>query len=279
MHGRTTLRAWRYAGLFAALCLSGVGCYTAPVMPGSFVDAPRELAKVTLPAYVIEPPDVLQIDVAKWEVNPNTKQILKEQSPQPLKPQIISGAHQLKPDGTVHLGVYGSVQLAGLTLDEARDAVKGFLGYWFGYSPEAFAVSVDVLSMNSKVVYVITDGGGYGEQVIRLPINGSDTVLDAIGNVSGLPPVASKNHIWVARRGPYGGPEGCPEQILPVDWHSITKLGDTRTNYQIMPGDRVYVMAKPIIRTSSFLQQVLAPVEQVLGITFLGRETVRAFER
>jgi len=278
MQGRSKWRVGPIAGLLTGLCLMSMGCHTAPVMPVGFVDAPRELAKVTLPAYVIEPPDVLQIDVAKWEVNPNTKQILKEQSPQPLKPQVISGPHQIKPDGTVHLGVYGSVQVAGLTLDEARDAIKGFLGYWFGYSPEAFAVSVDVLSMNSKVVYVITDGGGYGETVIRLPINGSDTVLDAIGNVAGLPPVASKRHIWVARRGPYGGPEGCPDQILPVDWHAITKLGDTRTNYQIMPGDRVYVMAKPIIRVNSFMQQILAPVEQALGITLLGRETVRSFQ-
>jgi polysaccharide export outer membrane protein len=277
MHKSSRRRAWRYAALFAVMCLTGIGCHTAPMMPTGFVDAPRELALVTLPPYVIAPPDVLQIDVAKWEVDKG--QVLKEKSPLPLKPQVITGPHQVKPDGTVHLGVYGSVQVAGLTLDEARDAIKGFLGYWFGYSPEAFAVSVDVLSMNSKVCYVITDGGGYGEQVIRLPINGSDTALDVIGNVAGLPPVASKRHIWIARRGPNGGPEGCPDQILPIDWHAITKMGDTRTNYQIMPGDRVYVMAKPVIRVTSFLQQVLAPVEQVLGASFLGRETVRSFQR
>lgn len=277
MHGRTRRRAWRYAGLLAALCLASVGCYSAPIMPAGFVDAPRELAKVTLPAYVVEPPDVLQIDVARWEVEQG--QILKEKAPQPLKPQIISGPHQIKPDGTVHLGVYGSVQVAGLTLDEARDAIKGFLGYWFGYSPEAFAVSVDVLAMNSKACYVILDGGGYGETVVPQPITGSDTVLDVIGNVTGLPPVASKRHIWIARRGPYGGPDGCPEQLLPVDWQAITKLGDTRTNYQVMPGDRVYVMAKPIIRANSIMQQVLAPVEQAFGFTLLGRETVRSFQR
>ena len=31
-------------------------------------------------------------------------------------------------------------------------------------------VNVDVLGFNSKVFYVILDGGGYGQQVLRLPI-------------------------------------------------------------------------------------------------------------
>ena len=46
---------FRTACLFAGLCLIGVGCQTVPV-PAQMapIDAPRELAKVTLPPYVIE---------------------------------------------------------------------------------------------------------------------------------------------------------------------------------------------------------------------------------
>ena len=53
-------------------------------------------------------------------------------------------------------------------------------------------MSVDVLAYNSKVYYVIMDGGGYGQQIVRLPCTGNETVLDAIAQVNGLPQVASK---------------------------------------------------------------------------------------
>ena len=45
---------------------------------------------------------------------------------------------------------------------------------------------------NSKVYYIITDGAGSGEQVFRFPVTGSETVLDAISQIGGLPPVSSK---------------------------------------------------------------------------------------
>src|SRR5947199_70862 len=90
----------------------------------------------------------------------------------------------------------------------------------------------------SKIVlppYVITDGAGYGEQITPVPATGNETVLDGIARIGGLPQVASKRDIWVARRSPQGG----PDQILPVCWEEITKQGITRTNYQILPGDRI----------------------------------------
>ena len=36
-------------------------------------------------------------------------------------------------------------------------------------------------------------------------------------------------------------PGASPEQALPVDLDAIVKRGDTTTNYQILPGDRVIV--------------------------------------
>jgi len=157
-------------------------------------------------------------------------------------------------------------------LDQARDNIKGFLGTRFGSSPEAFAVIVDVAAYNSKWYYVITDGGGYGEQVFPFPITGSETVLDAIGHIQGLPAVASKRDIWVARRSPHCG----PEQVLCVNWTAITQWGDTTTNYQVMPGDRIYVMAQRIIRADTILAKALAPIERLFGITLLGAQTVNA---
>src|SRR5262249_47784878 len=122
---------------------------------------PRELRKVTLPAYVIEAPDILLVE-----------------SNLGLKDQPIRGQHLVRPDGSINLGIYGSVYVAGMTLEQARAAVAALLSQRVK-NLTVRNVSVDVLAYNSKVYYVITDGGGYGEQVVRLPITGNETVLDA----------------------------------------------------------------------------------------------------
>ena len=80
-------------------------------------------------------------------------------------------------------------------------------------------VAVDVLAYNSKVYFVIFDGGGFGQQVFRLPATGNETVLDAVSLVQGLAPISSKRRIWLARPAPANS--GC-SQILPVDWNAIT---------------------------------------------------------
>src|SRR5262245_43746139 len=194
---RARLRIWALAGL----CLLGVGCATAPMVHAPVVDVPRELEKRTLPPYVIEPPDVLIIEAF---LPPSNKD--PEGPAQPLSPQPVSGTHLVRPDGTVGLGIYGSVQLAGLTLDEARDSIRRYLieaapyGSAKGIAPEKLLVIVDVAAFNSKSYYVITDGAGYGEQVYPFPVTGSETVLDAVSKINGLPAVASKRNIWVARR-------------------------------------------------------------------------------
>ena len=63
----------------------------------------------------------------------------------------------------------------------------------------------------------------------------SETVLDALSNIGGLSAVSSKK-MWVARPAPT---ECGHDQILPVDWCGITQKGQVKTNYQILPGDRL----------------------------------------
>lgn len=227
-----------------------------PAGAGPEAPVPQELAKVSLPPYVVEPPDILLIE-----------------STQALRDQPIRGQHLVRPDGTIGLGIYGSVYVAGLTLDQIKDVIAQLVGTRVkDFDPRN--LSVDVLAYNSKVYYVITDGGGYGEQVYRFPITGNETVLDAVSQIYGLPPQASKKRVWVAR--PVHMAAGCDgQQVLPVNWCAITQLGVTATNYQIMPGDRVYVKADPWITFDSAVAKVLSPFERMLGITLLGAETVQ----
>ena len=189
---------------------------------------------------------------------------------EPRGPQEIFGEHLVRPDGTVSLGIYGAVRVAGLTLQQAEKVIEEHLLQHLE-EPDVF---VDVIAYNSKVCYVILDGAGFGEQVARLPITGNETVLDAISAIGGLPPSASKrSEIWVARPAP---PDAeCSSQTLPVDWVAITQEGSPATNYQLFPGDRIYIKADSWVALDGFIAKVTAPVERILGFTLLGAATHR----
>jgi protein involved in polysaccharide export with SLBB domain len=186
--------------------------------------------------------------------------------------QQIRGEHLVRPDGTVGLGLYGSVPVAGLTLEEAKAAIEAHLAKSL-LNPE---ISLDVFAYNSKVYYVIFDGGGFGQQIYPLPVTGSETVLDAISKLNGLPAMSSRKHIWIARPTPG---EACDEQVIPVDWKAITMHGSTATNYQLLPGDRVYVKADHLITFDNFIAKLTAPFERMFGFTLLGNSTVRTLQQ
>jgi hypothetical protein len=88
-----------------------------------------------------------------------------------------------------------------------------------------------------------------------------------------LPTVASLKKIWVARPSPVGNP--C-SQVLPVDWKAITQAGRTETNYQLMPGDRIYIHADSLITAYNYIDKMVAPVERIFGVLFLGTSTINA---
>src|SRR5207253_3031295 len=177
--------------------------------------------------------------------------------------QLISAEHLIRPDGTVSLGVYGSVYVNGMTLDEVKAAVEEHLSK-FIHNPE---IDVDVLAYNSKVIYIIADGGGSGESVVRVPFTGNETVLDVMSQVDGLSEVAAKNNLWVARPGPHGSQVA---QKMPIDWRGITQDAVTTTNYQLLPGDRIYIKADPLIAADSFIAKVTVPISRMFGFTLLG---------
>ena len=339
--------------LLVAIGVLGItctGCQTFQQQPSCISQPnqmPRELQKVSLPEYVVEPPDILLIEAADTLRPPETplqsgdtlliqvagtmpvdpledavaqqfkqinglyrirtdglidfgpeygnvaiaglsvqqaqaaiedhlKGILTDPHvsvtlPHPEAKQQIAGEHLVRPDGTVSLGIYGSVFLAGADLPEAKQRLEDHLSQYI-HSPE---VNLDVLAYNSKVYYVVTDGAGAGEQVFRFPCTGNETILDALAQINGLPVVSSKKHIWIARPAP---PEVGHDQILSVDWDAIVRGGATETNYQIFPGDRVYVKADDLIVLDTFVAKITAPFERILGFILLGNGTVRAIQ-
>ena len=227
-----------------------------PPDPPPTSSVPRELEKVTLPRYVIEPPDILLIEGVKLvpksphrietfdvllvrvvgalpdqpiddqysvdadgsvNLGPTYGRIKVvdltiEEAEDEIRKQLsrvltdaevsvsllasagaqqITGQHLVAMDGRVNLGTYGSVFVAGMTIDEARAAIEKQLGLKLE-DPEVF---VDVLAYNSKVYYIITQGAGLGDDVVRAPITGNETVIDAVANLGGISQVSSTQDV------------------------------------------------------------------------------------
>ena len=95
----------------------------------------------------------------------NHRNVLKLELP---GQQQINGEHLVGPDGTVNLGIYGTVYVAGLTTDVARATIEAHLKQFLD-SPE---VAVSIFAYNSKVYYVITEGAGFGDNLARFPGKG-----------------------------------------------------------------------------------------------------------
>ena len=122
------------------------------------------------------------------------------------------------------------MSVVGQTLDEIRLTVADHLAAFFDH-PE---VAVSVYAYNSKVYYLVMQGGGTGDQLARFPCTGNETVMDALSQVNGLC-YESSTRMWIAR------PDRDSKQteIFPIDWLAITQRAEVETNYQLMPGDRL----------------------------------------
>lgn len=218
-------------------------------VPGA-QSVPKERKMVASEPYVIQITDILLVE-----------------SPRSLPDQPIAGEHLVRSDGTITLGLYGTVKVAGMTIDEAREEIERHLSS-FIRDPK---VNVDVYAYNSQKYYIIMDGAGFGEQVVPVPFTGRETVLDAVSLVNGLPSVASKKRIWIAR--PMPGDQKCG-QILPVDWTGIAQCGRWDTNYQLFPNDRLYIQSDRLLALDGALSKIISPIERLFGVTLLGATTI-----
>jgi len=329
----------RMGNLLALLAVVAlVGCQIAPRgvdtgpahrLPPVFQTVPRELSKVTLPEYVIEPPDILTIEgihiVPRPPYRLKTLDVISVEASGVLPEEPIAGLYSVEPGGMVNLGnPYGSVRVAGLTIDEARAAIvkqltefvnepeatvalsqlaasqqifgqflvandgnvtlgsygsvyvvgktraqaKSAIESHLSQFLEAPEISLDVFAYNSKVYYVVLQGAGLGDGVFRFPSTGNETVLDAISQIQGLEQVSSKK-IWISR--PSRG--GRPPQVMPVDWFAITEEAGVQTNYQVLPGDRVFIAEDKLIAWDTKISKFTAPLERMIGFTLLGTGT------
>ncbi|MGE0759542.1 MAG: hypothetical protein AB7O38_21165, partial [Pirellulaceae bacterium] len=57
-------------------------------------------------------------------------------------------------------------------------------------------------------------------------------------------------------------------------WYAITEQGSAGTNFQVFPGDRVFVAEDGMVAFDNRLAKLLAPLERTMGFILLGTGTV-----
>jgi polysaccharide biosynthesis/export protein len=204
-------------------------------------------ALVTMENYVVEPPDLLIVEVLEA-----------------LPGRPISGERLVRPDGKISLGFYSDVYVAGLTIPQVKekiilhlqkylvDEVLGLIELTedgepvidpatkkpkLGDPKDSDRVFVDVTAYNSKNYYIqgsVTEAG-------RFPITGRETVLDGINLAGGMTAEADHKKVVLYRPPSRGG----ELQALPVDVDQIMMGDDLSTNYQLLAGDRLVVPRSP----------------------------------
>jgi protein involved in polysaccharide export with SLBB domain len=174
---------------------------------------PHELDKRVAAPYIVEPGDVLLTQPANLD-----------------SPVRLPGDQTVLPDGTIELGRYGQIVVAGKTIPQIEADVRAQIE---PVTKDAGPITVRLVTRVSKVYYVLGEVNAPG----AFPLQGRETVLDAILAAGGLNDKASRKFITLSRP---THADGC-RVVLPVCYNEIVQLGDTATNYQIAAGDRIYV--------------------------------------
>lgn len=186
----------------------------------------HELAKAVLPGYYIEPGDRILVE------------------PIDLESKLGSfGDQKVQVDGTIDLGKFGRMRVAGMQVEEIESAIEDRIAS----SGTAESINVQLTETNAAEVYVLGEVGSPA----AYPIDGHEHVLDAILRAGGVTSKASPCDIILVRP---TAPGEC-RVVLPVCYRQITQVGDVTTNYQLQPGDRIVVGARSRHEEFAFWKQ------------------------
>jgi len=183
------------------------------------VELPRELNKSTLADYRVEPGDGLLV------LTPDLESKIRL----PADQTILA-------DGTIDLGKYGPLHVAGRSIPEIELAVKAAVMKLDNEDPGF--IDVRLVNRSSKVYYVLGEVTSPG----KFPLAGNETVLDGIMVAGGMTDRSSWRDVILVR--PTNDGTG---QVMKVNYGGIVRSGTAGTNYQLSPGDRIYIGSRNII--------------------------------
>ncbi len=185
-----------------------------------------------LAEYRIAPPDVLTITVR----------------PDPQIERELT----VRPDGRISFDLIGDVEARGRTVEEVRLDIATRLKE-FIVQPD---VTVLLTTSQSRTFFILGEVNRPG----AYPIIGDVSAVHALGLGGGPTRMASLDNAKLVRPSPEG------ELTYPIHFGAITEHGYGATNYQLQPGDVVYVPPNLSARIGYALQLIFFPLQQVLGL-------------
>lgn len=227
----------RAAALLAiALALGAVGCTRYHDVTAFAVEPhPETVAK----PYHVAPPDVLNISSV-------------------VVSEMGNATVPVNPDGTIMLPLFGSVHVAGKTIDEIATLLEERAAEFYS-DPD---ITVNVQNYRSKHVYVFGEVRAPG----RYPYTGSSTILSLLAAAQPSR-TADQKRIQVLR--PHGNGEGVDR--MTIDLGRWVKRGVTDRNALLEEGDIVYIPPNGFAEVGYAMQNLLRPVspaaQTVNGVT------------
>jgi polysaccharide export outer membrane protein len=138
----------------------------------------------------------------------------------------LRGAVRLNADGAVSLPLLGSVNLAGLTLNQAAARLTELYGKDYLVNPKVNVILIGYAKRRFAVLGQVNRPGSY-EMPEGSP--GGIDVLEAIAIAGGYTRIAAPERISIKRR----------DQILRVDAKRLARAGGK--SFRVQPGDTITV--------------------------------------
>ncbi|MEG3876429.1 SLBB domain-containing protein [Microcoleus sp. herbarium7] len=173
-----------------------------------------------------------------------------------------NGQHQVQADGSLSLPLIGSLSVAGMTLEQASNAVKERYGKYLkrpwitlkllAPRPLQIAIAGEINRPGAYTISSAAGPGGTSEQMgTQMP-----TISRALRMAGGITQSADVRQIKIRRP-----QRNAPEQIISVDLWELLQAGDLRADVTLRDGDTIF------IPTVTSLNRQEAPTLAVANIT------------
>lgn len=159
----------------------------------------------------------------------------------------LSRSVTVRPDGKITCAYVGDIYVEGLTPMETAAKVKEELRELVR-DP---VVTVTLLAFRSKKVYILGEVGSPG----AYPLTSKMSVFDATATAGTMTVNSDPSKVRVVRPSATGNP-----RVFEVDLAKVIKKGDASENFNLEPGDIVYVPKNGLAQVSFDLEQILQPI-------------------
>lgn len=204
---------YRVLGFTFLVALTAVfsGAIGAPAR--SINSGPASAENITKPDYVLQPQDVVKVQVFQEEdINKQTEEL------------------SLSQDCTVMLPLIGTISLRGKSVRQAEEMIRDLYNKDFIVNPQ---VTVFVTKYAERTVNVIGSVTNQGR--IKFPEERGLTVVDAISLAGGQTRLADLKHVKLTRKNANGDTE-----VTIVDVDAMMKTGG-RDPVLLQPDDVIFV--------------------------------------